>query len=368
MLRGFRHTLFLLLQVGIVLSAAVAVAIQPSAWPSVLICAGGSAIAALICERIASKYLQHTLGRLRRLADDLGHGRAVPPMPARPGEDFYKLVSAINLVAARLEEAAAEEQRLQTQLRRSEKLAVLGELAANVAHEVNNPLDGIQNCSSILRRSLDDPERARQMLDLMDSGLGRIELIVRRLLSLAKQHVIRPERADLREIIDAAVEALTPKLDALGVRVVRAYGGDSSDALADAPLLEQVFVNLIQNAADVMPDGGELHIEITPRRLKNADMFQVDIADSGSGIDPDLLPHIFEPFFTTKSAGKGTGLGLAIAARIMDAHHGAITVASRRPHGTVFSVTIPAIANADLDSRPVAVGPTAAPLVSENAP
>lgn len=352
MLRGFRHTLFLLLQVGVVVSGGIALLVWPDAWPAIAVCMLGALIASLICERIASRYLRKTLGRLRRVADDIGRGRQPTALEAQPGDDFYKLVTAINLVATRLAEASQEEQRLQDELRRRERLAFLGELAATVAHEVNNPLDGIQNCSRILRRSLEDPQRAVQMLDLIDDGLGRIDLIVRRLLTLARQHVIRPVEARVRDVVEAALAASGTKFEDCGIRIERQYAASDDHASVDPQLLEQVFVNVMLNAVDSMPQGGELTITIRRESggLKLAkdvggdcDAICVDVSDTGSGITADVLPHIFEPFYTTKAGGRGTGLGLAIAARIVDAHSGTLDVSSREERGTVFSIRIPTL-------------------------
>ena len=351
MLRGFRHTLFLALQIAVVVSGGVALILWPEAWRAVGVCLVGALLASLICERVASRYLRRTLGRLRRAADDLGRGGQPATITTQPGDDFYKLVNAINLVANRLAQASEEEQRLQEELRRREQLAFLGELAATVAHEVNNPLDGIQNCSRILRRSLEDPERATQMLDLIDNGLVRIDLIVRRLLTLAREHVIRPVEARIHDVVEAALTASGTKLEDRGIRVHRQYQTDDDRASVDPPLLEQVFVNVILNAVDSMPGGGHLSITVRrdPRGLKSEKSPEgcpavcVEVADTGSGIAQDVLPHIFEPFYTTKKGGRGTGLGLAIAARIVDAHDGAMDVNSREGGGTVFTVRIPAL-------------------------
>ncbi len=352
MLRGFRHTLFLALQIAVVVSGGVALLLWPEAWPAIAVCLVGALLASLICERIASRYLRRTLGQLRRVADDLGRGRQPPStITTQPGDDFYKLVNAINTVADRLAQAGREEQRLHEELRRRERLAFLGELAATVAHEVNNPLDGIQNCARILRRSSDDPARATQMLDLIDDGLVRIDLIVRRLLTLAREHVIRPVEARMRDVVEAALVASGAKLEDRGIRVRRQYETEDDRASVDPQLLEQVFVNVMLNAVDSMPGGGELSIVIRsePRGLKSERSPEgwpavcVEVADTGSGIAEDILPHIFEPFYTTKKGGRGTGLGLAIAARIVDAHDGAMDVASHAGGGTVFAVRIPAL-------------------------
>ena len=356
MLRGFRHTLFLLLQVGVVLSAGLAWAVWPEAWRAISVCLVGGLLASLLCERIASRYLRRTLGSLRRATDDLGRGRQPSTIPAQPGDDFYKLVSAINLVADRLAEASEEETRLHEELRRRERLAFLGELAATVAHEINNPLDGIQNCSRILRRSLEEPERAAQMLDLIDSGLVRIDLIVRRLLTLAREHVIRPESARICEVLDASLAASGIEAEDRGIRIVRAYDNADDTAMVDRPLLEQVFVNIMRNAVDSMSEGGELRLAV--RREPQEAAIVAEISDTGSGIAADVLPHIFEPFYTTKGGGRGTGLGLAIATRIVDAHRGRIEVEQREAGGTSFLVHLPVRAQPQ-PGRPPASAPAA---------
>lgn len=363
MFRQFRHKLFVLLEAGIIASGVVAVALQPAAWPAVAICTVGAVASAWGCASAARHYLRASLGRLRRVADEIGRGGPAVTMEVHPGDDMYKLTNAVNVLAARLAEANQEEQRLHEELRRRERLAFLGELAASVAHEVNNPLDGVQNCARILRRALDDPARAAQMLDLIDSGLQRIELIVRRLLTLAREHVVRPVEARMGEIVTAALAVVAPRMEGRAIRVRQHMATDEDRALIDTALLEQVFVNLLLNAIDSMPQGGELSVTVR-RELLDAlrvggareAFVSVDVSDTGTGISADVLPHIFEPFFTTKTGGKGTGLGLAIASRIVDAHRGHITVAPRAGGGTTFTVRIPARAAC------VEAGPTAVPV------
>jgi signal transduction histidine kinase len=349
MLRGFRHTLFLLVQSGIVISAAIALLIYPGSAHAIAICMAGGMVAVWLSERLARRWLRATLGRLRRLAEDIGQGRSSGALTVRKGDDLYKLVSAVNLLASRLEEVTREEKRLQEQLRKTEQLALLGELAASVAHEVNNPLDGVQSCTRILRRSLHDPARTEQMLDLIDSGLARIGLIVRRLLTLAREHVIRTVEVRTRDVLESALAAVANKIDANCIRVIRQCEAEDDRVLADAQLLEQVFVNLFLNAADAMNNGGTLTLttrfecpaEAAPG-MPTPEILSVEVRDTGHGIPASLLPRIFEPFYTTKTAGKGTGLGLPIAARIVDAHRGTISVKPIEQRGTVFTVRLPA--------------------------
>jgi signal transduction histidine kinase len=140
-----------------------------------------------------------------------------------------------------------------------------------------------------------------------------------------------------------------PRLAGRGIEVSRALETDDDRALVDRALVEQVFVNLLLNAADSMTQGGRLTVTVRREELAvggaeagGSARICVDVADTGTGIAPDVLPHIFEPFFTTKTDGQGTGLGLAIAARILDAHHGDIQVAPHAGGGSVFTVRIPA--------------------------
>jgi signal transduction histidine kinase len=266
-----------------------------------------------------------------------------------------------------------EEKRLQEQLRRTERLALLGELAASVAHEVNNPLDGVQSCARILRRSCEDPARARQMLDLIDDGLGRIDLIVRRLLTLAREHVIRPVETRITDALEAAIAAVARRIETRGVRIVRRYETRHDRVMADPQLLEQVFVNLMLNAADSMTAGGDLTLAVrreAPGALpdegrQRGATLAVQVIDSGSGIPPEVRPHIFEPFYSTKTSGKGTGLGLPIAARIVDAHQGAIAVEPAAGGGTIFTVRIPALGRTGkLSARGEGAEPVPAALAS----
>jgi signal transduction histidine kinase len=345
MLRRFRHRLFLLLEAGILLTGGLALLLWPLYWKPIAVCVGGALCSALVCERLARGYLKKTLGSLRRAADDIGHGRRMETIEAQPGDDMYKLVSAINLLAERLARASEEELRLQDELRRRERLAFLGELAASVAHEVNNPLDGVQNCSRILRRSLGEPQRASHMLDLIDSGLSRIEMIVRRLLTLARENTIRPVEAHVRQVAEAAIRSVRERIENRRLRIETHWTSDDDRADIDPLLIEHVFANLLLNAADSMPGGGRIAIRVAREvggHAGGGDAIRVEIEDDGVGIPPELLPHLFDPFVTTKTDGKGTGLGLAIAARIVDAHHGSITVHPKSGQGTVFAVQLPA--------------------------
>lgn len=344
MLRGFRHTLFALLQLGALLSGIVAIWFYPYNWQPIAIVVGGVVATAFICERLASRYLRNTVGKLRRAADDIADDRRVEPIDTQPGDDFYKLIAAINHIFERLEEAKERERELAEQLRQRERLAVLGELAASVAHEINNPLDGVQNCARILRRTgLDDPQRANHMIDLIEGGLERIHLIVRRLLTLAREHVIRPAPTRISGVVADAMAVIEPTVQSQPITITLHDASLDDWAKVDPPLLTQVFVNLLQNAVDSCDGRGaiDVRVDLEPPGQRQA-MVRVEVRDNGAGIPADVLPNIFEPFYTTKHGGRGTGLGLAIASRIIDAHGGSLDVESEPGMGAAFFVRLPA--------------------------
>ncbi len=292
---------------------------------------------------LAARRLRRSINRLRRAADVIGSGDFTHTLPCEQGDELAKLVQSFNRMADRLGQMAAEERRLRSQLTRSERLAAIGELAATVAHEVNNPLDGIQNCTRILRRDLQlhNVEQARRMLDLIDSGLYRIEMIVRRLLSFARDEAMNLVPTPLGDAVGDALLFIQPRLDRHRVELVRHGFEQPVFALGDRTRLAQVVINLLLNAVESTAPGGRVAIRLLPPDEADPRVRLV-VEDNGAGIDPENLPRIFEPFFSTKGADGGTGLGLAVVKKIVDAHHGSIEVDSRPGVGTRFVVSLPA--------------------------
>ena len=227
---------------------------------------------------------------------------------------------------------------LKNQLDISEKLAMLGRLASGVAHELNNPLDGVRR---YVRMTQDGLENEKQDLsDYLDralSGLGRMASIVRQLLTFSRNVVIENEAENLRTMLDEVVRTLAPSgSNAPSVMLENKYVD-----VAVPRALFQVFVNLLKNALDaVEPLGprGMVRIEV----MREGEEIRVDVRDNGSGIAGENLRRVFEPFFTTKEVGKGTGLGLPISARIVERCGGKISIESEGDAGTTVTATLPA--------------------------
>jgi PAS domain S-box-containing protein len=247
-----------------------------------------------------------------------------------------------------------EQHRLHEQLVLGDRMASLGRLAAGVAHEINNPLAYMHTSLEVASRDLadlDDPRTATiaESLARAKDGAQRVRGIVRDLKMLSRAEDEPSEAVDLATLLDStlalAANAIGPKAS-----VVRCYG-DAPRAQATRGRLGQVFLNLLLNAADAIPDDDPSRHEIRVTTLRDAAGRAVaEIADTGMGIAPALADRIFDPFFTTKSVGAGTGLGLAICHRIVTQLGGEITFSSAPGKGTTFRVTLPASDAAAVES------------------
>ncbi len=225
-------------------------------------------------------------------------------------------------------------QELERQLSHSEKLATLGEMAAGLAHEIKNPLAGIAGAIQVLGETLPDEDERRPVVEKVLEQVRRIDGTVRDLLTYARPKVAKLARTDLHEVIDNAlgVVVLFPQVR---VNVVRHFQTGLSEAMVDPQQFGQVLSNLFINAIQAMPEGGTL----TVSTFSDPKGIQVSVRDSGNGIPKSKLDRIFVPFYTTKT--RGTGLGLPICRRVVEAHHGRISVSSRSGQGAEFIVQLP---------------------------
>lgn len=219
----------------------------------------------------------------------------------------------------------------------SEKLAAIGQLAAGIAHEVNNPLGGILNCLyNFKNRKLTD-ERKAEYLDFMEEGMKRVQNIVRQLLDFSQQHAPELSLTDINAMIEGIVPLFIHSIKDRDIRLVKNLGAGLPAILVDKHQIEQILVNLILNAIQSLE--GEGLIEISTRF--EGSWYCILVSDNGCGIPPENIPRIFDPFFTTKGVGKGTGLGLSVSRGIIERHKGRIDVESRVGRGTVFKVCLP---------------------------
>jgi len=250
--------------------------------------------------------------------------------------------STAGLAAANEELRRINEELFETQkkLARSERLAVAGQLAASLAHEIGTPLNSISGHVQLLARRSDADESTRRRLQIIEKQIDNIVRTVNQLLSWSRKFDLKIEPVDLRRVIEEAVLLSSPALQLRKIQVRLSMAKDCPKIYADAGYLQQVFLNLINNSMDAMPRGGELRIE-TRLADDGARRVAIRVADNGAGMSPDTMVHVFDPMFTTKRMGTGTGLGLAICEQIIHQHGGTIQVESQPQRGTTFTLLLP---------------------------
>lgn len=269
--------------------------------------------------------------------------------------DLLEAVSSISASAldnARLYEdlkqSLIEKERAQAQLIQSEKIAALGRLAASVAHEINNPLQAIQGCLSLLTEELSDlrrPDKVDSYLNIVDKEIGRVAGIVHSMRDFARPASQGTRPTDVILVLKDVLELAAKQLQHSNIKVESSFGVDVPALQANPNLLKQVFLNMILNAIDAMSTGGTLRISVTKDQMKTADSqvlqsaVRLEFSDTGPGMPPQTMTRLFEPFFTTKE--QGSGLGLYISYTIIQSLNGEIEVDSTIGKGTTFAILLP---------------------------
>jgi two-component system sensor histidine kinase HydH len=249
-------------------------------------------------------------------------------------EDLRLQNQKFRRTAEDLAEANRHIQEAEEAVRRSDRLAALGQLSAGLAHELRNPLGTIKVSSEMLGRSVAaENEVAREVAGFITTEVDRCNSLITRFLQFARPLQLQLEKADLAQVLDRAIVSV--EREAPGIAVYKNYAPEIPPFPVDAELLERVFYNLVLNAAQASPPGGA----VTVKTREAEGTAEVAVIDRGAGIDPKHLDNIFNPFFTTKPAG--VGLGLAIVSKIVDEHGGKITVESELGKGSVFRVLLP---------------------------
>jgi len=274
---------------------------------------------------------------------------------AYSGHDLHTLQAmastlTVALVNARLYSETntllREREQAQAQLVHAEKMAALGRLVASIAHEINNPLQAVQLCLTLVEEELESGQGPPQsFLGVIRGEIERISAIVRRMHDFYRPAREELEPVDLHTVLDSVLELTGQQLQHSKVTVERVWAGELPRVQANPDHLKQVFLNLVLNAVAAMPEGGILRIvtaaDVMPdrddRRVLSA--VRIEFSDTGVGMPPEVLSRLFEPFFTTKA--DGSGLGLSISYGIIQSHNGQITVTSQEGEGTRFSILLP---------------------------
>ena len=306
---------------------------------------------------------------LSRLADATRHVAEMQldrPIALTSSDELAELARSFNEMRRRLAEAMAEingftrsledkvEERteqlrlVQQKLMQADRLASLGQLAASVAHEINNPLSGVLNLSMLMQRIVKEDgipkgreAEFRGYLEQVVAETSRTGRIVSDLLAFSRRSSPHRASADLNVVVGTTLSLVSHKLKLMNVEVECALDAALPHILADGSQLQQVVMNLVLNGAEATRKKGSGHLRVTTRSVLPEDEVVLEVKDDGEGMSPELKDRAFEPFFTTKEEGKGVGLGLAVVYGIVQAHGGDIEVESTPGSGTLFRVTLP---------------------------
>jgi signal transduction histidine kinase len=289
--------------------------------------------------------------------DHVIRGDLTVALPLDRNDEIGRIAYRFNEMTAQLRDAqemirrgAQAKLELEQRLRQSEKLATIGQLSAEIAHEVGTPLNVIGGRARALGRKAEQPAEVVKNSQIIADQAERITKIIQRMLDLSRARVAERTDLDVRRIIKDALAFLEYQVERSGVQVAVAGPGDDLPRVkGDADGMQQVFINLILNAIQAMPDGGQLAVRARTehRRKEGLEMAPpqlyvvVEVADTGPGIPEEHQSRIFEPFYSTKRKGEGTGLGLTVVHGIVKEHDGWVEVSSVQPHGTVFRVYLP---------------------------
>lgn len=240
----------------------------------------------------------------------------------------------------------AEREEMRQRLTQSEKLAALGQFIAGIAHELNNPLQGVLGHLELMRVTGAFPKPLRRDVQTIYREADRAAKIVRNLLAFSGSHRSTRRRVSLNAVLQKVTALRAPSARSADIEIVRQYDPKLPRVLSDPLQLHQVFLNIVMNAEHaIAAKGGGGRIEITTMVSPSGERVMVSVRDTGNGIPPDVLSRIFEPFYTTKDVGKGTGLGLAITYGIVQDHGGDIVAANHPDGGAVFRVEFPTAAS-----------------------
>ncbi len=297
-------------------------------------------IAYVSINRITSSFYE-----LTKLLDNIDYeADELRELPQREDEIGF-LIQHVDALQKRLVNSREELLIAQKQIHHAEKLASIGRLASGVAHEINNPLNGIKSCIYSINKNPNNLEQNREYLGLIDEGLNHIEMVVQKLLGFAHQQSKIVGDVNITESISKIVKLLDFQLKRKQIGLVTDIESDLPTIYADINLIQEVIMNLLLNSIDAVSNNGIILIHIGRENEKN---IFIIIEDNGEGIANENLQIVFDPFYTTKEEGKGTGLGLSVSLGIIELHGGTITVESIPNKKTTFKIVLP-IENRNVD-------------------
>ncbi len=312
-------------------------------WQTVLIFLGITALGALLASLLSyliSRRVTEAVRELDLAANELAGGNLDAIVRISTDDELQDLAEAFNVMTASLKKRDEQlRDYARMKIMESERLAITGQLAAGVAHELNNPLQGIVAYSHLILEDMapEDPGRAA-LLKIVNQA-DRCRGIVRGLLDFSRPRKPHKRATSINALLNETISLVEHQAVFHNIAVTRNLQEDLPTAVVDPSQLQEVFINIIINAAEAMDGVGSL--TLTTRLRSDGETIEIRIEDTGHGVSEEDMPRLFDPFFTTKEPGHGTGLGLAISHNIIHEHDGSISVASEVGKGTTFFIRIP---------------------------
>lgn len=305
-------------------------------------------IIALVVSSFLAKGVLQPIKHLVFASQQLAKGNLNYEVQLKSKDEIGELAETFNLMASSLKQRDEKlKEYTQQQIMKSERLATIGQLAAGVAHEINNPLGAVLMYTHLALEDLEDePRKAgiqkgvlRKNLEKAVTEASRCKDIVKGLLDFARQTEPKVEQSDVNETLERTLSLVENQALFQSIKIIKVFCLSLPNVPMDVGQIQQVFTNIVLNAAEAMEGKGEL--TVTTRMAPNSEYIEIEFADTGCGIPPENQDKVFDPFFTTKEVGQGTGLGLAVSHGIIAGHKGAIEVKSEPGKGANFTIRLP---------------------------
>ncbi|MGQ9647757.1 MAG: ATP-binding protein [Thermodesulfobacteriota bacterium] len=318
-----------------------------------LLVIGGTVALVLFATR---RWVTMPISQLMRGIKEMAKGDLDTRIDLGRGDELSELGKAFNQMAGDLKKAQEQLIRegevkleLERNLRQSEKLATIGQLASGLAHEIGTPLNIISGRAELMKRRLEDKQGLEKNLDVILNQTERITKIIQQLLGFVRKKKPEQRPLHLSPLVETTLDFLDPQIQRQKIRLVKELKDQLPPVTGDPDQLQQVFLNLILNAIQSMPQGGDLRLVATRRSISKEGLeeserpyVEIRVEDTGIGMEREVVENIFSPFFTTKEKEKGTGLGLTVSQGIIQDHEGWVEVESEVGKGSVFKVYLPA--------------------------
>jgi two-component system NtrC family sensor kinase len=297
-------------------------------------------LVSMVLSYLVSRTISVSINKLASASRAIAHGNLDAKVEIKSNDELQELADVFNFMTSALKERDEQLKAFATKkIMESERLAMIGQLAANVAHELNNPLQGIVAYSHLLLEKMPFEDPAKSSVQKIVTQANRCTTIIRGLLDFSRQRKPMKQPSNVNLILQGCISLIEDQSLFQNIQITKDFQDNLPRVVVDPSQIQQVFMNMLINAAEAMDGNGRLNLTT---RFDPAEKFvQVEFADTGHGISEEDMERIFDPFFTTKEVGHGTGLGLAISYGVVKEHRGTISVESEIGKGTTFVVRLP---------------------------